>query len=361
MAYVLIGILFVVGLVVGSFLNVCIHRLPYEKSILWPLGSRCGTCFKPIAWYDNLPLVSYLVLRGRCRMCGARFSPGYFAVELLTGLCFAGLFYLEAVQNVHDLPAFRQPLFGGLLWFPQVQVWIIFAVHASLVCFLIIASFVDLEHFEIPLPVTVTGTVVGLICATMFPWPWPDPPPPPPLVVPNVAANFWQFVPVKLPETHSLYAWPPWWPLPQWLQPGGNWQTGLVTGLAGMLAGMLMLRVIRFVFGLGRGKEGLGIGDADLMMMAGAFIGWQPIVVAFFVSVFPALLVGVGRLIVRGNQEMPFGPSLAIGILITMLAWQWIDPLVRVVFFTGPFIAALAGGCVIVLLISSFAIRIIRR
>jgi leader peptidase (prepilin peptidase)/N-methyltransferase len=128
-----------------------------------------------------------------------------------------------------------------------------------------------------------------------------------------------------------------------------------------MLAGMLMLRAIRFVFGLGRGKEGLGIGDADLMMMAGAFIGWQPIVVAFFVSVFPALLVGVGQLVVRGNQEMPFGPSLALGILITMLTWHWIDPLVRIVFFTGPFIAALAGGCMVVLLIASFAIRIIRR
>jgi leader peptidase (prepilin peptidase)/N-methyltransferase len=145
------------------------------------------------------------------------------------------------------------------------------------------------------------------------------------------------------------------------LQPGGNWQTGLATGLAGMFAGMLMLRAIRFVFGLGRGKEGLGIGDADLMMMAGAFLGWQPIVVAFFVSVFPALLVGVAQLIARGNQEMPFGPSLALGILITMLTWHWIDPLVRVVFFTAPFIAALAGGCMIVLLIASFAIRIIRR
>ncbi|HEY1860477.1 MAG TPA: prepilin peptidase, partial [Gemmataceae bacterium] len=340
---------------------VCIHRLPYEKSILWPLGSRCATCYKPIAWYDNLPVLSYCLLRGRCRMCGARFTSGYFFVELLTGLCFAGLFYLEAVVNVHDLPAIRQILFGGLLWFPPVQVWAIFGVHIVLICFLIIASVVDLEHFEIPLPVTMTGTVVGLIFATLLPWPWPDPPPARLPAAKAAIAGFWQLVPVKLPETRSLYPWPPWWPLPEWLQPGGNWQTGLATGLAGMLAGMLMLRAIRFVFGLGRGKEGLGIGDADLMMMAGAFLGWQPIVVAFFVSVFPALLVGMGRLIFRGNQEMPFGPSLALGIVITMLTWHWIDPLVRFVFFSGPFIAALAGGSMAVLLLASFAIRVIRR
>src|SRR5437899_2208950 len=98
---VLVG-LFLVGIVVGSFLNVCIHRLPYEKSILWPLGSRCGTCHKPIEWYDNLPLWSYIRLRGQCRMCGARFSPRYFFVELITGLSFVALSYLEMGLNVHN-------------------------------------------------------------------------------------------------------------------------------------------------------------------------------------------------------------------------------------------------------------------
>src|SRR5438105_15835665 len=100
MLYALLAALFVVGIVVGSFLNVCIHRLPYEKSILWPLGSRCGTCYKPIEWYDNLPLLSYFLLRGRCRMCGARFSSRYVFVELLTDLSFVALYYLKVVVNV---------------------------------------------------------------------------------------------------------------------------------------------------------------------------------------------------------------------------------------------------------------------
>src|SRR5205823_1070558 len=94
---------FAVGAVVGSLLNVCIYRLPLEKSILWPLTSRCGHCLQPIRWYDNLPLVSYWLLRGRCRVCGTRFSIRYFLVEFLTALCFLGLFYLEVVENIHDV------------------------------------------------------------------------------------------------------------------------------------------------------------------------------------------------------------------------------------------------------------------
>ena len=84
------------------------------------------------------------------------------------------------------------------------------------------------------------------------------------------------------------------------------------------LAGMVMLRGVRFLFGLGRGKEGLGIGDADLMMMAGSFLGWQPVLIAFFVGVFAALFVGVAQLMRKGDQALAFGPPLAVGVMITL-------------------------------------------
>jgi leader peptidase (prepilin peptidase)/N-methyltransferase len=359
MLYVLLAMLFVLGSAFGSFINVCVFRLPYEKSLIWP-GSRCGSCYKPIRWYDNVPLLGYWILGGRCRMCGATFSIRYFFVELLTGLCFSGLFYLEFVLNVHNLPIVKQNAGMIAMGLVPCQLWLFFSVHAALVSFLLTASLIDFEHFEIPLPLTVAGTCIGLVFSVLFPWPWPDNLPAGPALA-RPGAAIWQLGGVGPPATGSLYPWPLWWPLPGWLQPGGNWQTGLATGLGGMLAGMVMLRAIRFVFGLGRGKEGLGIGDADLMMMAGAFIGWQPIVVAFFVSVFPALVVGLGHLIVRGNQEMPFGPSLALGVVATMLGWKWIQPFVEIVFFSGPFLAALAGGGLVILLVASFAIRIVRR
>jgi leader peptidase (prepilin peptidase)/N-methyltransferase len=359
MLYVLLAGLFVLGSAFGSFINVCVFRLPYEKSLLWP-GSRCGSCYKPIRWFDNVPLLGYWILGGRCRMCGATFSIRYFFVELLTGVCFVGLFYLEIVLNVHNLPLVKQHAAEIAMGLVPCQLFFFFMAHVTLVCFLLTASLIDFEHFEIPLPITVTGTIFGLVFSVLFPWPWPDNLPAGPAMA-RAGVNIWQLGGAGPPPTGSLYPWPLWWPLPAWLQPGGNWQTGLATGLGGVLAGMLMLRAIRFVFGLGRGKEGLGIGDADLMMMAGAFIGWQPIVVAFFVSVFPALLVGLGHLIIRGNQEMPFGPSLALGVLVTMLGWEWIRPFVDIVFFSGPFLAALAGGGLVILLVASFAIRVVRR
>ncbi len=107
MLYFVLAIVFLFGACVGSFLNVCAYRLPFEKSVLWP-GSRCGSCLQPVRWYDNLPLLSYWLLRGRCRDCGATFSSRYFWVELATGLAFLGLFYLEVILNVLDLPLIRK-------------------------------------------------------------------------------------------------------------------------------------------------------------------------------------------------------------------------------------------------------------
>src|SRR5437870_1687569 len=103
MFYVVLAFVFVIGTAIGSFLNVCVARLPYERSILWP-GSHCFSCFQPVRWYDNIPLLSYLLLRSRCRTCGARFSIRYFLVELFTGLVFVGIYYLDILLNVTDIP-----------------------------------------------------------------------------------------------------------------------------------------------------------------------------------------------------------------------------------------------------------------
>ena len=89
---------FVIGTVVGSFLNVCIYRIPWEKSVIWP-GSRCPRCWTPIAGRDNIPIVSWLALRGECRSCGLRISARYPLVELLVGLLFLGLFYVDVLHG----------------------------------------------------------------------------------------------------------------------------------------------------------------------------------------------------------------------------------------------------------------------
>src|SRR5262245_57537113 len=98
---------FLLGLAVGSFLNVCVARLPYEKSLVWP-GSHCPACLQPICWFDNIPVVSYLVLGGRCRSCRAPIAARYLLIELGTGLAFVALFHAEMVANVLGLPMLRQ-------------------------------------------------------------------------------------------------------------------------------------------------------------------------------------------------------------------------------------------------------------
>jgi leader peptidase (prepilin peptidase)/N-methyltransferase len=331
-------LVFVIGVVLGSFLNVAISRLPLEKSLLWP-SSRCGNCYQPIRWYDNLPLLSYLWLKGRCRTCGAPFSIRYFLVELTTGLGFVGLFYLEVVLNIHDWP-------GGSPWsirngfFPW-QWWAGFAHHALLFLFLLGATACDLSGREIPFSLTLAGSVVGLAGAVLMPWPWPGSPVD---ATPRTNPLGTEWMDGKIGA--GVYAWPYWGPLPEWLAPGGNWQTGLATGLAGLLVGTLLVRAARFLSSAGLGREALGLGDADLMMMAGCFLGWQPVAAAFFVSAAPGLVFGIIQVIVNKDDSLPFGPALAAGLIITMLCWHWIGPFAQVLFFWGTLLAGmvLVGG-----------------
>ena len=134
---------FVLGAALGSFLNVCIYRWPVDLSINRPRRSFCPQCKQPISWYQNLPLVSWLALGGRCAHCGAKIAFRYFAVELVTALLFLAIWQ-------------RFP------WQVAIAYWIF-------VSFLIIGTFIDFEHFIIPDQVTIGGTIAGLIANCAVP------------------------------------------------------------------------------------------------------------------------------------------------------------------------------------------------
>ena len=135
-------VVFSFGAVVGSFLNVCVHRMPREQSVVNP-PSSCPHCGQRILWFDNIPLVSYLALRGRCRHCGARFTARYFIVELLTAVLFLAVWLR----------------FSG---------WTV-AIYWVLVAGLIVATFIDFEHFIIPNEITYGGVVLGLLLSALYP------------------------------------------------------------------------------------------------------------------------------------------------------------------------------------------------
>jgi leader peptidase (prepilin peptidase)/N-methyltransferase len=134
---------FVLGAAVGSFLNVCIYRWPVDLSINRPRRSFCPQCKQPIPWHQNLPLVSWLALGGRCSNCGAKIAFRYFAVELVTALLFLAIWERFA-------------------WQVAIAYWIF-------VSFLIIGTFIDFEHFIIPDRVTIGGTIAGVACSVVVP------------------------------------------------------------------------------------------------------------------------------------------------------------------------------------------------
>jgi leader peptidase (prepilin peptidase)/N-methyltransferase len=143
---VIAAILFGIGLVVGSFLNVVIYRLPREESIAWP-ASHCTTCNRPLSWYENIPVASWAVLRGRCRTCRSPISMRYPIVELVTGALFLGAYVA----------------FGLTLLLP---------VRIAFACAMIVLFAIDLEHQILPNEITLPGIVIGFVCALFLPPGW---------------------------------------------------------------------------------------------------------------------------------------------------------------------------------------------
>ena len=259
---------FSLGACVASFLNVCIWRLPREESVVRP-GSHCPNCNAPIRWYQNIPIVSWCCLRGRCANCHKPISPRYVIVELLGGVLFL-LVYLQWA-----MPAIlgRLPVLGLV---PIVDPALM-AVEALAVTGLILGSFIDLDHFYLPDRVTIGGMVLG------------------------VPLSF--LVPEMQGQEDRLSA--------------------LYWSLGGMAGAFFFLWGVGAIFSKLFRKEALGFGDVKLIGAIGAF--WGPWAALFTVilssvvgSVAGVALMARGRAKLGGFTAVPYGPFLAIGALVWM-------------------------------------------
>lgn len=265
---------FLVGASVGSFLNVCIYRLPRNESVVFP-ASHCPWCNTRLRLTDLVPLVSQLVLRSRCRYCGQWFSWRYFGVELLTGLCFAGL-------------AWRY----GFTW--QLL------PYAVLTAALLAAVFTDLDCWLIPDELTLVAALAGV---------------------------GYDLALLVRHQTQMLRVPVPW--------PGHEFQAAVPQSVAGMLfAGGVVLLVGWIGTRLFR-KESMGGGDVKLAAAVGAHLGLTAHLLSFFlVAVTAGSAVGIILLIARrkhGKDYLPFGPMLAGGALAVLFFGQWLTPaLVRI-------------------------------
>ena len=260
---------FIAGSIVGSFLNVCIYRLPLEQSVVKP-RSFCPNCKKSIPWYDNIPFISYIILRGKCRFCKQRISFRYFLVELITACVFL-FFYLRYGFNFN------------------------FVFCAIFVCGLIVATFVDIPHRIIPDQVSVGGIVVGFLLNGL---------------------RGLNFSPFKFDYSAMLDS-----------------LMGIIAGGGIIYLTSKLFDLVYFKL-LKKGPidgetESMGGGDVKLLAMIGAFLGWRLAILTFFLAPFFGAIIGIINIIAKKQHTIPYGPFLSLAAFISLI---WGDMIIRMVF-----------------------------
>jgi leader peptidase (prepilin peptidase)/N-methyltransferase len=266
----IIGVfVFLLGAATGSFLNVCIWRMPREESIVHP-GSHCTRCNTSLSAADNIPLISFLLLRGKCRYCGAPISPRYFAIELLTAVYFLFTYYWFVIAGSFTSDAMR---------------YIAFADAALFGAAMIAIFFIDLEHFLIPDELNIFGIVLGLV------------------------ANGIAIATGNAGWTTNIL----------------GFQIPLPASIVGILVcgGVFLLITVAsyFVFK----KDAMGGGDIKLAAAVGANLALGPALLSFFLAVVMGSIIGIALILSRKKSRkdyLPFGPMMVAGALIAMFYGQ---------------------------------------
>jgi len=259
------------GAVIGSFLNVVVHRLPREESIVFP-NSHCPHCGVAIAFYDNIPLVSYIALRGRCRACQAGISPRYPAVELLTALLFIAVAWHNGLSAALPFDL----VFAGAM---------------------VALVFIDAEHMILPNAITYPGIIFAVVARIAVPYLTGGP-------------HFDDLGPLMQTTLAGL---------PMWL-------ASLIGAAIGALIGGGSLWLMGWTWEKLRGIEAMGLGDVKMMFMVGAYLGWRLTILTIFLGVLSGSVIGILLMLRQGKRNMqlllPFGVFLGLGAITALLVGQ---------------------------------------
>jgi len=272
---VVVAFVAVFGAMLGSFLNVCVYRLPRGESVILP-ASHCPGCGKPIAWYDNVPVLSYLLLRGRCRHCGVRISLQYPLIELAVGVIWA----------------------GAALWFGLS----VDALRAALLATLALGiALTDARHYIIPDEFSLGGLAAGLALS---------------------------LAPGGLRLVDALIGAASGFALLWVVKTAGDWA---------LARGLIRGKELEQVLEEGETPTTLGLGDLKMMAMVGSFLGWRGVLLTAFLGSLSGVVIFVPLLLLKRRSPVPFGVFLAIGSVVTVVAgdqllgWyaSWIAAAVR--------------------------------
>ena len=263
--YVIAGVF---GAIIGSFLNVVIYRVPNEESIVFP-NSSCPSCGAAIAFYDNIPVLSYVLLGAKCRKCKEHISFRYPAVELLTAA-----------------------LFVGVAWHDKLSVALPFdLVFAAALLALV---FIDAEHMILPNVITYPGIAFAVVARVAIP----------------LITGTPHFDDIPSLSHGALDGMP-------------LWVVSLAGALIGALIGGGSLWLMGWTWEKLRGIEAMGLGDVKMMFMVGAYLGWRLTILNIFLGVLSGSLIGIGLMARQGKRNMqmllPFGVFLGIGAIAALL------------------------------------------
>jgi leader peptidase (prepilin peptidase)/N-methyltransferase len=255
------------GAIVGSFANVCIFRLPRQCMSIVKPRSSCPKCRSLIAWYDNIPVLSWVLLLGKCRRCSCSIPLRYPAVEILVAALFGLTAYVQVIRFPEIAIAQRLAVFG-------VDVYVLAA--------LVIASFIDLKYRIIPEEITFSGIILAPV------------------------------VSLAMPFLHR--------PLPFPQLPEGYERVSAL--MACVFGGLVGAGIVYWVGVIGKiifRKDAMGMGDVKLMGMLGAFLGWKAIIFVFILGCIFGSVAGIISYLVTKDRYLAFGPWLALGAAVMLL------------------------------------------
>ncbi len=276
--FALAWVLGVFGAVIGSFLNVAIYRLPREgMSVFRPLRSFCPQCERTLPWYENLPILGWLLLGGRCRGCKISIPSRYVVVEVLAALLFA--FFGYRFLSQHPM-AFQEGLGKSL------ESTIVLGTGLLLAAVCLVVTYIDLDFKIIPDEITWPGMALGLILS---------------VAAPLIHDESWVY-----------------------LKLAGNlgWErhlAALTASFAGLACGILVVLMVGWLGSLAFRKEAMGLGDVKYMGMVGALLGADGVLLVFFLGCVTGAIGGLIHRALTGERYIAFGPYLSLGVLLVLI------------------------------------------